>query len=241
MIDDYPDEETCFIGFFMVNILYQGQGIGSEIIESVLVYVKKIGKAKVKVNVNGNGEAADQEIELEVRSPNPPITRTTGNEVTSVNAFNASYQPFGIEGTNLIQLQLSSLPEMRLGERLDYLIGYPHGCIEQTTSKAFVQLYLDDLMELSDAQRSDVQRNVKVALNKLKTHQLSGGGLAYWSGASRADDWGTSYALHFVLKAEKKGYQTSFERLIYSVTLKKNNKEPFQCLQIQCVTFLKAP
>ena len=180
---------------------------GEKIVNFRFQVPKKIGKAKVKVNVNGNGEAADQEIELEVRSPNPPITRTTGNEVTAVNAFNASYQPFGIEGTNLIQLQLSSLPEMRLGERLDYLIGYPHGCIEQTTSKAFVQLYLDDLMELSDAQKSEVQRNVKVALNKLKTHQLSGGGLAYWSGASRADDWGTSYALHFVLKAEKKGYQ----------------------------------
>ena len=58
ILDDYPDKETCFIGFFMVNILYQGQGIGTEIIESVLAYVKKIGKAKVRLGIdNGNPQS----------------------------------------------------------------------------------------------------------------------------------------------------------------------------------------
>ena len=52
ILDAYPDEETCFIGFFMVNILYQGQGIGSEIIGSVLDYVKNIGKAKVRLGID---------------------------------------------------------------------------------------------------------------------------------------------------------------------------------------------
>lgn len=52
ILDAYLDEETCFIGFFMVNILYQGQGIGSEIIQSVLAYVKKIGKAKVRLGID---------------------------------------------------------------------------------------------------------------------------------------------------------------------------------------------
>lgn len=52
ILDAYLDEETCFIGFFMVNILYQSQGIGSEIIQSVLAYVKKIGKAKVRLGID---------------------------------------------------------------------------------------------------------------------------------------------------------------------------------------------
>ncbi|MDU7163944.1 MAG: GNAT family N-acetyltransferase [Anaerococcus vaginalis] len=58
ILDGYPDEETCFIGFFMVNILYQGQGIGSEIIGSVLDYVKKIGKVKVRLGIDmGNPQS----------------------------------------------------------------------------------------------------------------------------------------------------------------------------------------
>ena len=58
ILDAYPDEETCFIGFFMVNILYQGKGIGSEIIGSVLDYVKKIGKIKVRLGIDkGNPQS----------------------------------------------------------------------------------------------------------------------------------------------------------------------------------------
>ena len=42
----------------MVNILYQGQGIGSEIIGSVLDYVKKIGKIKVRLGIDkGNPQS----------------------------------------------------------------------------------------------------------------------------------------------------------------------------------------
>ena len=30
--------------------------------------------------------------------------------------------------------------------------------------------------------------------------------MSYWPGSSSADDWGTSYAGHFLIEAEKKGY-----------------------------------
>lgn len=58
ILDGYPDEETCFIGFFMVNILFQGQGIGSEIIENLLEYIKKVGKGKVRLGIDkGNPQS----------------------------------------------------------------------------------------------------------------------------------------------------------------------------------------
>ena len=58
ILDCYPDEETCFIGFFMVNILYQDQGIGTEIIGSILAYVEEIGKAKVRLGIDmGNPQS----------------------------------------------------------------------------------------------------------------------------------------------------------------------------------------
>jgi hypothetical protein len=36
--------------------------------------------------------------------------------------------------------------------------------------------------------------------------QQPNGGFSYWSGLNHADDWGTTYAGHFLLEAEKKGY-----------------------------------
>lgn len=40
LIDGYPDEENAFIGFFMMNIEFQGSGIGSFVINEVLNYLK---------------------------------------------------------------------------------------------------------------------------------------------------------------------------------------------------------
>ena len=47
-------------------------------------------------------------------------------------------------------LEISSVPAMNLQKRLDYLIEYPHGCIEQTTSSVFPQLVFNQLMDLDD-------------------------------------------------------------------------------------------
>ena len=40
LILNYPNSETCFIGFFMIHQKYQGQGIGSQIIQNVSAYLK---------------------------------------------------------------------------------------------------------------------------------------------------------------------------------------------------------
>ncbi|AGU72613.1 acetyltransferase [Streptococcus constellatus subsp. pharyngis C1050] len=37
----YPDEETVFIGLFMVDRIYQGKGIGSQIVTEALAYFAK--------------------------------------------------------------------------------------------------------------------------------------------------------------------------------------------------------
>lgn len=51
---DYPNEETVFIGFFMVNSSCQGMGIGSRIIQETFVYFsrsfRKVRLAYVKTN-----------------------------------------------------------------------------------------------------------------------------------------------------------------------------------------------
>lgn len=48
--------------------------------------------------------------------------------------------------------------------------------------------------------------NVKAAIRKIATLQLSNGGLSYWPGAEYTDDWATNYAGHFMIEASLKGY-----------------------------------
>ncbi|MEQ9231735.1 MAG: hypothetical protein RIF46_13720, partial [Cyclobacteriaceae bacterium] len=88
----------------------------------------------------------------------------------------------------------------------DYLIRYPHGCIEQTTSSVFPQLYLDKVVQLTNKQKIQIEENIKSGIKRLSTFQTHSGGFAYWPGNSDPNDWGTNYAFHFLVEAEKRGY-----------------------------------
>jgi uncharacterized protein YfaS (alpha-2-macroglobulin family) len=112
----------------------------------------------------------------------------------------------GISGTNKAVIEVSSIPSIGLEKRMDYLIQYPHGCIEQTTSSVFPQLYVGNLMDLKTTQQDKISRHIKAGLKRLQLFQTSGGGFAYWPGEGEDSEWGSNYAGHFMLEAERQGY-----------------------------------
>ena len=171
------------------------------------LFVKgETGKATIKVTaVSGNYQATD-EIEIDVRNPNPPVTKVQDAIVEAGKTWTAVVAPIGVTGTNSSVLEISSLPPINLGQRLKYLYQYPYGCIEQTTSAVFPQLYLDKVKALTEEEKSTIQRNVKAGVERLKTFINRDGGFSYWPGHEDTDSWGTTYAGHFLIEAEAKGY-----------------------------------
>lgn len=58
LIYQYPNAETAFIGFFMMDVQLQGKGIGTNIISNVLKYLESINFKKVRLGyVKGNNQA----------------------------------------------------------------------------------------------------------------------------------------------------------------------------------------
>ena len=53
----YPDEETVFIGLFMVDQAYQRKGIGSQIVTEVLAYFTKNFRKVRLAYVKGNSQS----------------------------------------------------------------------------------------------------------------------------------------------------------------------------------------
>ena len=180
--------------------------VGDQLVYFDLSVSEKIGVGKVKVTVSGNGQKATHEIEIGVRLPNPEINKTISAVVEPGKTWSTDYSPIGIKGTNKGAVEVSSIPPLNLEKRLGYLIRYPHGCIEQTTSAVFPQLYLNDLMKLTTDRKNEIQTNVTQALDKLRSFQLGSGGFAYWPGNMEVSSWGTSYAGHFMIEAKQKGY-----------------------------------
>jgi uncharacterized protein YfaS (alpha-2-macroglobulin family) len=98
-----------------------------------------VGVGKVKITAKSGKETSSFDVEMNVRNPNPPITRTLEKELTPGETWNTDYTALGINGTNKATLEVASIPPLNLSKRLDYLIDYPYGCVEQTTSSALPQ------------------------------------------------------------------------------------------------------
>ncbi|MBL8000727.1 MAG: hypothetical protein JNL05_02090 [Flavobacteriales bacterium] len=165
-----------------------------------------VGKGRVTLVAEGAGERATETIEILVREPNLPQRSSEQAVIEAGASWNATPLPLGIAGTNAAYLELSTLPPIDLGTRLQYLIDYPHGCLEQTTSKAFPQLYLADVMEFDDRTKASMRGHVEAALRKLRNFQQASGAFSYWPGEDHVEDWCSVYAGHFTIEAERKGF-----------------------------------
>lgn len=164
------------------------------------------GIGKVRIEATGNGEKASFEIPIDVVNPNPMTSTVQDLVLDAQGSETLDLQTFGIAGSNSAHVEFSTIPPMNFNGRMKYLIRYPHGCVEQTTSAAFPQLFLSDIFDLDTNRKSQVQKHVESAIQRLGGYQLPNGGFPYWPGQGRVNDWGTSFAGHFLIEAESKGY-----------------------------------
>jgi hypothetical protein len=160
----------------------------------------------IDVVASGNGEKASYKVEIDVENPNPISQKTQQYTLLENGGETINFDTFGVVGSNDALLEFSTLPPMDFGRRMEYLIRYPHGCVEQTTSAAFPQLFLADVFDITFDKKKEIQTNVEAAIRKLGTYQNSSGGMSYWPGEGDSDTWSTNYVGHFMLEAKQKGY-----------------------------------
>lgn len=167
---------------------------------------KARGVGTVEVLVSGNGEKASYKVEIDVNNPNPISSRVLQVLLEANADETLPLTTFGELGSNAATIEFSSLPPMDFTKRLQYLIQYPHGCLEQITSGVFPQLYLGDIFDLTYQKKQEIQKHIEMGIQRLGNFQMASGGMSYWMGEPTANDWSTTYAGHFMLEAEKKGY-----------------------------------
>ncbi|TYB78631.1 alpha-2-macroglobulin family protein [Bizionia myxarmorum] len=178
--------------------------------EQMLYFELDVSQAKgfntIEVIASGNGEKSTYKVEIDVINPNPISSKSIDKSVAANAEESLTFSTFGELGTNSATVEFSTLPPMDFTRRLQFLIQYPHGCLEQTTSGVFPQLYLNDIFDLTLDKKQAIQKNIKSGIKRLAQFQLPNGGMSYWMGENSIDDWSTSYSGHFMLEAEKKGY-----------------------------------
>jgi uncharacterized protein YfaS (alpha-2-macroglobulin family) len=181
-------------------------GIGDMVVKFNLKVASRLGVGKVKVTASSGKNSATHEIELNVRNPNTSMTVVKEAILSSKQNWSLTYKAFGMEGTNKSYLEFSTIPPINLGYRLQYLITYPHGCLEQTTSGAFPQLFISKLGDFDFETRKKAEENVRYGLDRIRSFRTPDGGLSLWPGGQSPDEWANTYAGHFMLEAEALGY-----------------------------------
>ncbi len=173
--------------------------------------LQEIGSSSVIIESKALGETFIHKTDITVR-PASPLQKRTGSgfvEAGKTEAFSVNIEDF-IASSVSGKLLLSKNPMIRYAKSLDYLVRYPYGCVEQTTSAAFPQIYFADIVSSlysGDKASRDAVRNVQVALDRIKLMQLYNGGLSYWPGHGYQNWWASVYAAHFTIEAEKAGYE----------------------------------
>ncbi|MEN8121547.1 MAG: MG2 domain-containing protein [Bacteroidota bacterium] len=168
-----------------------------------------IGQANVKISVNADGKTYTNETDISVR-PASPLQKISGSGAVAGGASaktNMDLSRFMKQSIDN-KLIISKSPLVEFADDLDYLIGYPYGCVEQTVSKAFPQLYYNELAkEITGQAGFNPNYNIKEAIRKLQLMQLYNGAMSYWPGHGRETWWGSIFAAHFLIEAKKAGYE----------------------------------
>ena len=164
------------------------------------------GAGRVTITASGKGDKSVYTTDIEIRSVSRPQVKVLPVTLEAGKSWKETVKLPGTEGTNSLTLEMSDVPPLNLSSRLAYLIGYPHGCVEQITSKGFPQLYVGEFAALTKQQQNTTENAVKEVIRRLRSYQTVDGAFSYWPGGTSSNGWGTVYAMHFLLSAETKGY-----------------------------------
>jgi uncharacterized protein YfaS (alpha-2-macroglobulin family) len=194
-----------------------------------------VGKLAFKLTVQGNGQTCEVSEELAVRPAAPLTHHLLSGTITAQKPLNLNLEANWLPGTADYSITLAPFPAVKFAGSLLYLLTYPHGCVEQTTSRVMPLLYFE---ELAKATATDVFKGgnpdyyINQGIAKLESMQLWDGGFSYWPGGNYGYDWSSIYASHFLIEARKAGFTVSdrvYNRMISNLIkiAKSNHRDEY--------------
>lgn len=114
-----------------------------------------------------------------------------------------------LPGNAKLAFSIDRSPVMAVLPALEFLREYPYGCLEQTVSRAWPYLVLDEVQAaLYPDTKAGSENNTKAILaetvNRVSNMMAQDGGYGLWPGYTRSDPWRSVNATFFLLEAKAK-------------------------------------
>ncbi|WP_225444438.1 alpha-2-macroglobulin family protein [Pseudomarimonas arenosa] len=175
------------------------------------------GENLLGFRVSAKGDQIDwsQRAEFRLRSAWPGERLSQARQLSGPTqiSLGQGWPGVGRDDIAALNLTLSSQPPLPLTAAAKGLIGYPHGCIEQTSSRLWplvlasaetrARFGLDDLTE------DERRLRVRAGLDRIAAMQLADGNFGYWPGDAYANPQMTAYVAELLLAAREQGFEVS--------------------------------
>jgi uncharacterized protein YfaS (alpha-2-macroglobulin family) len=166
-------------------------------------------KVDIKVAAQMGDINVNRIIEIPVRPAVPWSTVTGSGDIREGQKVVFRLPANWVKGTSSANLTIQALPILKMAGGLKFLLQYPYGCIEQTTSTVFPLLYLKDLATAVDSKKFNsegVKNTINTGIERILSMQTLSGGFGWWPGDHDIYNWGSIYAMDFLLDADRAGF-----------------------------------
>ncbi len=174
----------------------------------------KLGTAKWKWSsrtVSWSGPALSDATEstLEVTHPVPEFREVRYSRLGTepIENLAATINPTLLEGEGVMSVGVSTSRLYEARDALEYILDYPYGCVEQSTSATIPWLALGGYQSLfpellsTEKTKAAVQKGV----DRLLAMTTDEGGLSYWPGGTESSYWGSAYGGLMLMRARDSG------------------------------------
>jgi uncharacterized protein YfaS (alpha-2-macroglobulin family) len=172
--------------------------------------VALVGAARIRVDAKAGALASWDQVDVPLMPAAPRervVQRIELKEgTTDLRPYLAGWLP----STERSQFWVSRNPYGDVFGHLSWLVQYPYGCIEQTSSSTRPLLYVSRLLENVDPALSadgGVARRVQAGITRILSMQTPSGGFGYWPGAEEPTAWGSAYATQVLIEAKRLGHE----------------------------------
>lgn len=168
--------------------------------------------AKVRVRVEGNGFKVDRRYDVPVRAGWPAVLRSRTQVLDSLTPveMGADFADGLMPGSVTARMTVSALPPIPFASALKGALEYPYGCAEQTTSKGYAALELDDatakMLGIDGLDAKKRRERMEGAFGRLASMQVSNGHFSMWGDDDYVNPGLTPYIAEFLLDAREGGF-----------------------------------
>ena len=192
---------------------------------------EELGIENIHIQLTSDRFRMKDSTQIDIKTPNPYM-QISKNWTVNNNSIDIQSPTSFVKNSNKGSITISAIPILNIDHRLRWLIRYPYGCIEQTTSSVFPQLFISKLSDASFISHQRIVDNINAGIKRIQGFQTNDGGFSYWQGESQSDEWGSNYATHFLLMAKMNGYEVDSATLDRAINYIKNRTDNIYSLYL---------